>query len=143
MWWGRAGAGVEWGGVERRGTRLGSCGEKKIWCGKGKWRGVGFVWCGVGRSWEGANGVGENDFFFGVGARGRKGQGVGRVGSAEEKGTEGGEGGVGLGEEMRKNFFFVGEKGWCVGTLSNKGGRDGDVCCWWEHVGGRSEEAGL
>jgi hypothetical protein len=58
----------------------------------------------------GANGVWGGQFFLWCVARGRKWAGLRTEGSAEEKGTEGGEGGVVCGEESGRS---LGRRVWC------------------------------
>lgn len=79
--WVKGNVGQEWS-EEREsevGTRLGSCWGKEEF--SGKWEESGsWLWCVVvGRSWKGANGVGENNFLLGLTSVDESGQGMDRV----------------------------------------------------------------
>lgn len=123
------GAGVEWGvGRGVLGTRLGSWGKRRL-----GWEGeeigeLGFG-VGVGKEWEGANGVGEDDFFFGGVARGRKWAGKDRVWRRRRRGRKAEREEWCCGEESGRIFFW-GRRCGVVWDLENKVGERGDgVVC--------------
>ena len=130
-----------WRGVE---DPVGSVWEKKR-AGRGREFGSLGVW-GVGRSGSGANGVGRTIFFVWCVASGTEvGREVAEWELRRRSGTEGGEGGVGLGEESGRSwgegcvgsvprtifFCWCGERGrGCVCEHGEDGGGDGCVGVW-------------